>query len=367
LNKRKFSTLQFQSEYVVVGSGLTGATIARCLHDKGKSVLVLERRQRIGGNVADKWSTHAIRIHLYGPHLFRTCSDKVWEFVNRFSGFYTYKHIIKTQIDGELENWPVAASYIRKKVGGDWRPDFEGTPKNFKEAALSKMPRLVYEKFVKGYTEKQWGKPATELSPELCGRFSVHQDDDPHLNPDAKYQSLPLNGYTQMVRNMLHQIPVVLNFDYLKYRDRVHATKKLIYTGSIDEYFGFRLGRLEYRAQQRQHRFYPQAGLLQPCAQVNNPSNTGQLRTIEWKHLMPVSDAERITGTLLTEETPYTPQEPDAYEYPVPDAKNYDLYSRYVELAENKPVVFCGRLGSYQYLDMDGAIEKAMGVAKTLF
>ena len=165
-------------DFIIVGSGLTGSTIARLLNDYGFKVLILERRDHIGGNVYDYLHPSGVRIHKYGPHYFRTSSNKIWSFVNRFAEFYKYEAVLKSFVDEKYENWPVAESYIREKIGLNWKPEFKGTPKNFEEASLAIMPRLIYEKFVKGYTEKQWGVPAKTLSANLVKRFDIREDDD---------------------------------------------------------------------------------------------------------------------------------------------------------------------------------------------
>src|SRR4051794_36081741 len=175
-------------DYLIVGSGLTGAVIARTLADAGREVLVVDRRAHQGGNVHDHEHPSGIRIHTYGPHYFRTTSDKIWDFATRFAPFFKYEAALLSDIDGTLEQWPIAGSYIRKHVGENWRPEFTGKPRNFEEAALSLMPRLVYEKFVKEYNEKQWGVPNASLAASLCGRFDVRHDDEPRLKPHCKYQ-----------------------------------------------------------------------------------------------------------------------------------------------------------------------------------
>ena len=159
------------ADYVVVGSGLTGAVIARSLRDAGRDVVVVERREHLGGNVHDHLHFSGIRIHTYGPHYFRTNSDALWAFVTRFAEFYPYVAELRSEVDGVAEQWPIAASYIRRTVGDKWTPAFVGTPTNFEEASLAMMPEPVYRKFVKGYTEKQWGVPAHTLSAELAKRF----------------------------------------------------------------------------------------------------------------------------------------------------------------------------------------------------
>lgn len=355
------------SEYVIVGSGLTGGVIGRHLADAGRQVVVLDRRPRLGGNVADVCDPCGINVHRYGPHLFRTVSDAIWQFLNRFTSFHDYKHQIKSRVDGELENWPIAASYIRRVCGDDWRPETDGVPQNFEEAALSLMPRVIYEKFVKGYTEKQWGVPARSLSAGLCRRFDVRLDDNPYLTPKAKYQGIPAEGYSRMMERMLASIPLVLNFDYLKDREAFQARKLLIFSGPIDEYFNFELGKLAYRGQQRRHTYLADVDWQQPCGQVNDPGEGPHIRDVEWKHIMHPEHAARIRGTLLTRETPWSPDSPEHYEYPFPAEENRRLYEAYRKMAEGESgVLICGRLGEYRYYDMDHAVGRAMTLARRI-
>jgi UDP-galactopyranose mutase len=353
-------------DYVIVGSGLTGTVIARSLVDDGREVVVLERRSHLGGNVRDQIHPSGIRMNLHGPHYFRTNSDRIWDYATRFAAFFRYEAALLSVVDGQFENWPIAASYIRRHFGAGWKPEFTGKPQNFEEAALSLMPRLVYEKFVKEYTEKQWGVPAHTLSADLCKRFEVRQDDEPRLRPECKYQGIPEPGYAEWMRRMLDGIPVLVNFDYLKRRDDVHARKLLVFTGPVDEYFDFDLGRLAYRGQRRMHRYLADTEFAQPCGQVNNPRHSGgpYIRTIEWKHMMQPAVAGRVKGTVLTTETPFTPTDPSEYEYPFPDRANAELAEAYrfrSSVLEN--VLICGRLGQYRYYDMDQAIGRAMALA----
>jgi UDP-galactopyranose mutase len=355
-------------DYIIIGSGLTGAVIARTLVDAGKRVLVVDRRNHVGGNVHDFVHPSGVLVHTYGPHYFRTNDCDLWAFVNRFSTFYRFEAVVKSEVDGRLENWPIAASYIRQNVGENWKPEFTGVPTNFEEAALSLMPRVVYEKFVKGYSEKQWGVPASSLSPGLVKRFEVRDDDEPRLMRH-KFQGIPSHGYAAMMTAMLSGIQTNLRCDYLRHRDDFRNAKTTIFTGPIDEYFGFDLGRLVYRGQTRSHDYRTDIDWAQPCGQVNNPSpSSGQhIRTIEWKHIMQPEEARRIRGTVLTQEVTVTPSDPDKFEYPFPDEVNTRLYKAYRERADAIPgLVICGRLGEYRYYDMDQAIARAFLLAKRL-
>ena len=357
-----------KTEYLIVGSGLTGAVIARTLTDAGAKVLVLDRRSHLGGNVHDHTHSSGIRVHTYGPHYFRTNSDQLWDFVNRFADFYKYEACLKSMVDGRLENWPIAESYIRQHLGENWEPGFRGQAENFEEASLKIMPSFIYKKFVRGYTEKQWGVSCTRLSADLAKRFDVRDDDEPRLKTQ-KYQGIPVRGYSDLMSNMLKGIPTLLNCDFLKQREQFTYSKKLVFTGPIDEYFDFDLGRLIYRGQQRTHEYLPDQKWFQPCGQVNNPcpSNGPHIRTLEWKHMMEPRVANRIRGTLLTREVTVTPTDPGDFEYPFPDSANATLYQKYRARANKlKDVLICGRLGEYRYFDMDQAIVRAQKLASGL-
>jgi UDP-galactopyranose mutase len=356
-------------DYLIVGAGLTGAVIARTLADAGREVLVLDRRSHLGGNVHDHTHPSGIIVHTYGPHHFRTSSDRIWDYVNRFCPFFTYEHCVVSDVDGELPNWPIAGSYIKRVVGDGWKPEFTGSANNMEEAALSLMPRAIYEKFVKEYNEKQWGVPVRQLSPKLCQRFDVRHDDDPRFKPTAKYQGIPELGYAELTRRMFAGIPVLLNFDYLERKAEVLARKLVIFTGPIDSYFGYELGKLQYRGQQRTHTYLPDVDWKYPAGATNNPLHSGgpHVRTIEWKHWMKREWAEKIRGTLLTSETPFSPTNPNDFEYPFPDDANARLYQEYRRRADALDgTLICGRLGEYRYYDMDQAIARAMSLADRL-
>jgi UDP-galactopyranose mutase len=360
--------MSMQVDFLVVGSGLTGATIARTLADAGCEVLILERRSHVGGNVHDHLHPSGVRIHTYGPHYFRTNSDEIWRYVNRFGEFFPYQAIVQTMVDGKLEQWPIAARYIAREAGPDWKPVHDRRPTNFEEACLAVMPRSAYEKFVKGYTEKQWGHAATSLSAKLARRFEVRSDDDPRFSRH-RHQGIPRAGYAEFMRELLRGIPVVLNCDYVAMRQTFKARQLLIFTGAIDEFFSYDRGKLDYRAQSREQVFLPHVDYVQTCGQINNPSphSGAHIRTLEWKHMMPPDQAATIRGTVITRESPYSPQNSDHYEYPFPDRRNQFLYEAYrARAAREERLMICGRLGEYRYFDMDQAIGRALRLARKI-
>ncbi len=353
------------ADYLVIGSGLTGATIARILTDHKKEVLLLERRRHLGGNVYDFTHPSNIRVHAYGPHYFRCSSDRIWNFVNRFATFREYRAEVRTQVDGRLENWPINRRLFDQYEGWEkGRP--KGRPRNFEEACLQKMPRPIYETFVQTYTARQWGVDPRLLQPHLANRIRINEDGQTVLMPHRAYQALPEQGYASFMAKLVEGIPHMLSVDFLQNRSHFIARKALIFTGAIDEFFGFSYGRLAYRSQRREHEYLPTQAQHQPCAQVNHarPGVEGAIRTIEWKHLMPDSQVARSKGTIITREYPFTPDDPDQFEYPFPAAVNTQLYKKYQSEARRiSSLVICGRLGEYRYFDMDQAIARAMVLA----
>jgi len=356
-----------RADFVIVGSGITGSTIARILADHKQHVTILERKNHIAGNVYDYKHESGITIHKYGPHYFRCGSEKIWNFVNRFSTFYNWSAELRSKVNDEHLNWPLQQSSIEKIAGIEWNL-FKGEPKNFEEACLAKMPRELYELFIKGYTEKQWGTKCTELDKELATRITVNKSNVSTLTPNHKWNALPRNGYTEMVRNMLKGINVITEFDYLENRKNIVANKLLVFTGAIDEFFAYKYGKLKYRSQNRSVEYLTDVEQYQPYIQVNYPNTDDpRIRTIEWKHLMHENDKKNVKGTLLTHEIPATPATPHQYEYPFPDKANKVLYEKYKQEAKAlKNVLICGRLGEYKYYDMDQAIGRAMNFASEI-
>lgn len=331
-------------DLLIIGAGLTGATIARLATDAGFSVEMIERRSVIGGNIRDELHPSGVYVGLYGPHYFRTNSDAIWAFARRFSEFRPFAAEVNSLIRGEYYRWP-----IQKSLLGNFTPKI-GFAKNFEEACLQMMPREVYEDFVKGYTEKQWGVPATELDAELARRFEIREDSNRQLTKH-KYQGLPAKGYSIWIEKILEGIPVTFGEDFSK----AFSAKLVIYTGSIDEFYGFGFGKLRYRAQ---NRVFWDSNYIHPTCQTNyaNPDEPA-IRDIQWGSMWGITD-----GNLpITTEVPFSPQDPNNYEYPFPSKEDQLLYKTYEKWSKNlSNVIFAGRLGEYRYLDMDQAIARAM-------
>jgi UDP-galactopyranose mutase len=342
------------AELIVVGAGLTGATIARLAHNDGHHVVIYEARDQPGGNVRDAVHASGIRYGLYGPHYFRTSSYKIWEFATRFAEFRPWAAEVMSMVDGKPCPWPLTRECVGEHKGMGHHPF------NFEEVCLSIMPASIYERFVKGYTEKQWGVACRSLDCDLAARFEVREGDDRRLKLH-RFQALPIDGYAAWIGRMLDGIEVVCG----RRRDPRNLAGRVVHTGPIDEALGYKFGKLRYRGQVREHVYKPCAP-DQPCVQLNFPDPAvPYVRSIEWLHQWPTHPqlaADYVGGTLLTHEYPFTPEDPDHYEYPFPDRANRELYERYAALAARAlpNVIFAGRLGEYRYLDMDQAIARAM-------
>ena len=354
--------MRIDADYIVVGAGLTGATIARMLSDAGRDVLVIEARDRVGGNVADAVHRCGIRHNLHGPHYFRTSAARVREFALRFADFYPFAAIVMSQVGNELFPWPLHRSTFERFSAASQTPETPpAEPENFEDAMLAKIPPAVYRTFIQGYSCKQWGVSATELDTGLARRIEIRDDGDPRLSK-ASFQALPRGGFTAWVESMLSGIEVLCSTDFHDMRDAVRWHRKLIYTGPIDRFFEYRYGKLPYRSQERIDLFITGPCHIYPCGQVNLPSpdDGRHVRTIEWRHMLAPGEGPD-TGTLLTLEFPVAATGWNRSEYPFPSDAAREQYDRYAALAEERSdVLLCGRLGEYRYLDMDQAIARAM-------
>jgi UDP-galactopyranose mutase len=362
-------------DYILVGAGLFNATLANIFASKGKKCLVVEKRSHIAGNIYTE-NLDGINVHKYGAHIFHTDNKAVWDFVNQFAVFNRYTNCPVANFNGEIFNmpfnmntfnkiWPdvITPEQAKKRISEQAAEMAGKTPQNLEEQAISLVGRDIYERLVKGYTQKQWGRPCTELPPSIIKRLPVRFVYDNNYFNDL-YQGIPVGGYTQMVQKMLSGVEVRLNCDFLKNRQELESVAdRIIYTGMMDEFFDYCFGELEYRSL----RFETQkleCENFQGNAVVNyTDSKTPYTRIIEHKHF----EFGKQSVTYITKEYPVAWKRGDEPYYAMNDEKNNALYSKYCELArkQNK-VIFGGRLGMYKYFDMDDTIAAAFELAEKL-
>ena len=365
-------------DYLIVGAGLYGAVCARELTDAGKKVFVIDKRPCIAGNVYTE-KVEGINVHKYGAHIFHTNNKKVWDYVNRFSAFNRFTNSPVANYKGELFSLPFNMYTFNKMWGvvtpqeaeakiAEQKKEISGEPRNLEEQAISLVGRDIYEKLIKGYTEKQWGRPCDQLPSFIIKRLPVRLTfDNNYFN--ALYQGIPVGGYTAMVEKMLDGIDVRLNCDYLEDKDGWAAqAKKIIYTGPIDAYFNYSLGTLEYRSVHFETELLDTPNFQGNAAVNYTDRETPWTRIIEHKWFEQISPAEQQKyreehgdKTVISRE--YSSEWKPGAEpcYPVNDEKNSALLARYQELAEKESrVIFGGRLGSYKYYDMDQVIAAAL-------
>ena len=365
-------------DYLIVGAGLFGAVCARELTDtEKKRVLVIDKREHIGGNIYTE-RIEGINVHKYGAHIFHTNNKTVWDYVNRFAVFNRYTNSPVANYKGEMYSlpfnmytfnkmWGVVTPEEAKKKIAEQRREVKGEPENLEEQAISLVGRDVYEKIVKGYTEKQWGRDCRELPAFIIKRLPVRFTfDNNYFN--ALYQGIPTGGYTKLVEKMLEGIEVRTNTDYLINKNELEGlAKKVIYTGAIDAYFGFSLGRLEYRTVRFETELLDMPN-FQGNAVVNyTDRETPYTRIIEhkWFEFGRDENGEELPKTVISREYSKEFTEGDEPFYPINDEKNSALYAAYKALADKEPeVIFGGRLGSYKYYDMDKVIEAALECVK---
>lgn len=355
-------------DYLVVGAGLYGAVFAHEAMQKGKKVLVVDKRPHIAGNIYTE-DVDGIRVHRYGAHIFHTSDRKVWDYVNRFAEFNNYINSPIARYHDELYNlpfnmntfskmWGIATPDEAKKIIRDQIADLNITePKNLEEQALSLVGRDVYEKLIKGYTEKQWGRPCTELPAFIIRRLPLRFVYDNNYFND-RYQGIPIGGYTQIVERMLEGADVRLNCDFLKNREALEASAdRILYTGQIDQYYDYRLGVLEYRSVRFETEEL-ETDNFQGNAVVNYTAReVPYTRIIEHKHF----EFGKQDHTIISREYSSEWKKGDEPYYPVNNARNNALYEEYRKLAESETRVhFGGRLGAYKYYDMDKVIAAAL-------
>ena len=358
-------------DYILVGSGLYSGVFAWFAKQKGKKCLVLEKRDHIGGNVYCE-NTEGIHVHKYGAHIFHTSNKEVWQFVNSLAEFNRYTNSPVANYKGEMYNmpfnmntfskmWNISTPAEAKKIIEEQKKEITGEPKNLEEQAISLVGREIYEKLVKGYTEKQWGRDCTALPAFIIKRLPVRYTYDNNYFNDL-HQGIPIGGYNVIIDRLFEGCDIETGVDYLEKKEYYDGLgEKIVYTGTIDAYYKYQFGKLEYRSLRFESEVLDEEN-HQGVAVVNyTDRETPYTRIIEHKHF----EFGTQPKTVITREYPVTWQEGMEPYYPVNDEKNQALYQKYAKLAEKEEhVIFGGRLGEYKYYDMDKVIASAMACAK---
>lgn len=360
-------------DYLIVGAGLFGAVFAREAANKGKKVLVIDKRPNIGGNVYTE-KVEGINVHKYGAHIFHTNNKKVWNYITQFAEFNRFTNSPVANYKGELFSMPFNMYTFNKMWGvvtpqeaeakiNEQRAEITGEPKNLEEQAISLVGRDIFEKLVKGYTEKQWGRDCKDLPAFIIKRLPVRLTfDNNYFN--ALYQGIPIGGYTKMIANLLDGIEVRLNTDYLEHKDELDAlAEKVVYTGPIDAYFGYSLGYLEYRSVRFETELLDIPNFQGNAAVNYTDRETPWTRIIEhkWFEFGKDENGNDLPKTVISREYSSEWKPGDEPYYPVNDEKNGKLYAEYKKLADaEENVIFGGRLGEYRYYDMDQVIAAAL-------
>ena len=364
-------------DYLVVGSGLYGAIFAHEAKAKGKSVLVIDKRPNIAGNVYTE-NVEGINVHVYGAHIFHTNNKKVWNYITQFAEFNRFTNSPVANYKGELYSMPFNMYTFNKMWGvvtpaeaeaqiNEQRSEITGEPKNLEEQAISLVGRDIFEKLVKGYTEKQWGRDCKDLPSFIIKRLPVRLTfDNNYFN--ALYQGIPIGGYTKLIENLLDGIEVKLNTDYLEHKTEFDAmSEKVVYTGPIDAYFGYSLGYLEYRSVRFEMELLDIPNFQGNAAVNYTDRETPWTRIIEhkWFEFGKDEEGNDLPKTVISREYSSEWKPGDEPYYPVNDDKNGKLYAEYRALADKEEkVIFGGRLGEYKYYDMDQVIDAVLNVTE---
>jgi UDP-galactopyranose mutase len=360
-----------QIPVLIVGAGFSGSVCAERLAASGHKVLVIDRRPHVGGNAHDAYDAHGVLIHVYGPHIFHTNSRRVFDYLTRFTSWRFYEHRILAQVGGTLYPFPINRTTINRLYGTDLDEagvrahlyavrEHRMPERNSEDVVLNAVGRDLCDKFFSGYTRKQWGLELADLAPEVARRIVTRTGDDDRCFLDT-FQYMPADGFTALFERMLDHpnIEVQTGVDFAELRDRARWDR-LIYTGSIDGYFGHRFGPLPYRSLRFEHEHLPGVRQFQPSGTVNYPNDEAFTRITEFKHLT----GQTHTGTSIMREYPEAEGEPF---YPIPRSQNEALYRRYQVLADAEPnVSFVGRLAQYRYYNMDQAVGAALSAVAKL-
>ncbi len=351
---------------LVVGAGFAGAVTARELADAGYQVIVIDKRPHIAGNAYDEYDDYGVLIHRYGPHIFHTNSEKVFQWLSRFTEWRAYEHRVLAQVDGQLLPIPINRTTINQLYG--LKLDEDGVAeflekvripreivKTSEDMVLNSVGEDLCNKFFRGYTRKQWGLDLSELSAGVAARIPTRTNNDDRYFTD-QFQYMPRNGYTYMFHNILDHsnIKVITSMDYQTYLDQKAEPIHTVYTGPIDEFFDYRYGKLPYRSLYFEHEHLPNRDWYQTVGTVNYPNDHDYTRITEFKHLT----GQYHIGTSIVREYPQAKGDPY---YPVPKPENEERYQRYKALAEGESdVTFVGRLAQYRYYNMDQVVAAAL-------
>ena len=370
-SKQPVSRRAASYDWLVVGAGFAGAVMAeRLANERGDRVLVIDRREHVGGNAFDHHDAAGVLVHRYGPHIFHTNSDAVVAYLSRFTAWHPYEHRVRGYVDGKLVPVPINLDTVNQLYGLDLTPEtleawFAARAETVAEirtsedVIVSRVGRELYEKFFQGYTRKQWGLDPAQLDASVTARVPVRTNRDDRYFTD-KFQAMPRDGYTAMFERLLDQpgIEVRTGIDYAALGDRVNY-RRLIWTGPVDEFFDFRYGRLPYRSLRFRHVTHP-AGRFQPVGTVNYPMSEDYTRVSEYKHMT----GQRHPATSITYE--YPAADGDPY-YPIPRPENQALYKQYEALADAAgDTWFVGRLATYRYLNMDQVVGQALATFRRI-
>ncbi len=358
-------------DVLVVGAGFAGCVVAERCASAGRSVLVIDKREHIGGNAFDELDSHGVLIHRYGPHIFHTNAPAVADYLSTFTEWTPYQHRVLAVVNGEAYPFPINQTTVNKLYGLSLNEDEMAAffkrvreprvpVRNSEDLVLSSVGRDLCDKFFRGYTRKQWGLDLSELNATVAARIPVRTNSDDRYFTDL-FQKMPAFGYSQMFKRMLDhpRIRVQLGTDFLQYRARA-TWKLLVYTGSIDEYYNQCFGKLPYRSLHFEHDHLPAVAQFQPVGTVNYPNEFEFTRITEFKHLT----GQKHRGTSIVREYPRA--EGDPY-YPIPRVENQLLYERYSQLAATESnVCFIGRLAQYRYYNMDQVVAAALKVSRQI-
>ena len=357
-------------DYLIVGSGLFGSVFAHEAKERGKRCLVIDRRTHLGGNIYCE-EKESIHIHCYGAHIFHSSDRQVWDYINQFAEFNHYINSPVANYKGEIYNLPFNMNTFAKMWGistpaqaaaiiAGQRKTISGIPKNLEEQAISLVGTDIYQKLIQGYTEKQWGRDCKELPAFIIRRLPVRYTYDNNYFND-RYQGIPVGGYNQIIENLLDGIDTETGADFNTNREAWEKiANTIIYTGAIDEYFGYELGQLEYRGLRFETERLEEENHQGVAVMNYTDRETPYTRIIEHKHF----EFGKQPVTYITKEYPCEWKPGDEAYYPVNDSGNQELYAKYKALAEKEShVIFGGRLGEYKYYDMDKVIESALHTA----